>query len=107
MALPPVEILITASVACLICGRNAKKSFANGLGRRRAGYAREDAGSRHRARAASIADWAMASAVTGRWGDIDGVWIEPVGAQVMMTLGDLRMVYFTRRPHRSRAHHLR
>lgn len=24
--------------------------------------------------------------VTGRWGDIDGVWTEPVMAQVMMTL---------------------
>ena len=29
---------------------------------------------------------AISSAVTGRWGDIDGVWIEPVTAQLMMTL---------------------
>jgi hypothetical protein len=29
---------------------------------------------------------AISSAVTGRWGDIDGVWIEPVTAQVMMAL---------------------
>ena len=28
----------------------------------------------------------MAKSVTGRCGDIDGVWIEPVTAQVMMTL---------------------
>jgi hypothetical protein len=28
----------------------------------------------------------ISSAVTGRCGDIDGVWIEPVTAQVMMTL---------------------
>ncbi|GAB1846118.1 hypothetical protein MyNCGM683_09430 [Achromobacter xylosoxidans] len=36
--------------------------------------------------AASIAAWAIWSGVTGRWGDIDGVWTEPVMAQVMMTL---------------------
>ena len=29
---------------------------------------------------------AISSGVTGRWGDIDGVWIAPVTAQVMMTL---------------------
>ncbi|MCY1535090.1 hypothetical protein D9M68_704810 [compost metagenome] len=38
------------------------------------------------AAAASSADWAISSGVTGRWGDIDGVWTEPVIAQVMMTL---------------------
>ena len=43
------------------------------------------------ASAAAIAASAMASAVTGRCGDIEGVWIEPVGAQVMMTLLDLRI----------------
>jgi hypothetical protein len=29
---------------------------------------------------------AISSAVTGKCGDIDGVWIAPVTAQVMMTL---------------------
>jgi hypothetical protein len=29
--------------------------------------------------------------VTGRWGDMDGVWIDPVMAQVMMTLDLARM----------------
>ncbi len=32
IALPPVEILITASVAFLIRGRNSMKCFAEGLG---------------------------------------------------------------------------
>jgi hypothetical protein len=38
------------------------------------------------ASAASIAAAAMSSGVTGRCGDIDGVWIAPVTAQLMMTL---------------------
>ena len=33
-----------------------------------------------------MADSAISSGVTGKCGDIDGVWIEPVMAQVMMTL---------------------
>src|SRR6185437_11073953 len=38
------------------------------------------------ASAAPIAASAISLAVTGIAGDIDGVWIEPVTAQVMMTL---------------------
>ena len=38
------------------------------------------------ASAAPIAASAISSGVTGRCGDIDGVWIAPVTAQVMMTL---------------------
>jgi hypothetical protein len=38
------------------------------------------------ASAAPIADSAISAAVTGRNGDIDGVWIAPVMAQLMMTL---------------------
>ena len=41
------------------------------------------------ASAAPIAASAISSGVTGRYGDIEGVWIEPVTAQVMMTLRDL------------------
>jgi hypothetical protein len=33
---------------------------------------------------APIAASAISSAVIGRYGDIDGVWIDPVTAQVMM-----------------------
>src|SRR5262245_51369082 len=38
------------------------------------------------ASAASIEARAISSGVSGRWGVIVGVWIEPVTAQVMMTL---------------------
>jgi hypothetical protein len=34
------------------------------------------------------ADSAISAGVTGRCGDIDGVWIDPVTAQEMMTLCD-------------------
>src|SRR5262245_58989499 len=37
------------------------------------------------ASAAPMAASAISSGVTGRCGDIDGVWIDPVTAQVMMT----------------------
>lgn len=37
------------------------------------------------ASAAPIAASAISFDVTGRWGDIDGVWISPVTAQVMIT----------------------
>jgi hypothetical protein len=40
------------------------------------------------ASAAPNADSAISAAVTGRWGDIDGVWIDPVTAQEMMTFRD-------------------
>jgi hypothetical protein len=35
---------------------------------------------------ASHAESAISSGVTGKWGDIEGVWIDPVMAHVMMTL---------------------
>jgi hypothetical protein len=35
--------------------------------------------------AAAMDDSAISSGVTGRCGDIDGVWIAPVTAQLMMT----------------------
>ena len=86
MALPPVEMLTTASVACLIRGRKAMKSSAFGLGAAVGGVARVEVQDRRApASAAAIACSAIWSAVTGRYGDIDGVWIDPVGAQVMMT----------------------
>src|SRR5712671_969828 len=51
------------------------------------------------ASAAPNADSAISAAVTGRWGDIDGVWIDPVTAQEMMTLTD-DMVFFLQRAFR-------
>ena len=44
------------------------------------------------ASAASIAPAAISSGVIGRCGVIEGVWIEPVTAQVMMTLRLAAMV---------------
>jgi hypothetical protein len=38
------------------------------------------------ASAAPMAASAISAAVTGKYGDIDGVWMEPVTAQVMMIL---------------------
>ena len=46
------------------------------------------------ASAASIDCWAISAGVIGRCGDIVGVWIEPVTAQVMMTLRRLAMALF-------------
>ena len=43
------------------------------------------------ASAAAIAAVAISSGVTGRCGDIDGVWIDPVTAQVTTTLRLLAM----------------
>jgi hypothetical protein len=36
---------------------------------------------------------AISCDVTGKCGDIDGVWIEPVTAQVMMTFRDFAMSF--------------
>src|SRR3954451_510860 len=44
------------------------------------------------ASAAPIAASGISSGVTGRCGDIDGVWIAPVTAQVMMTFGGFMSV---------------
>ncbi len=67
------------------------KSSARGLGLPSAGLRAWRWSTAAPASAAPSAASAIWSAVTGRCGDIDGVWIEPVGAQVMMTLFDLRM----------------
>ena len=85
-ALPPVEMLMTASVDCLMRGRKRSKSAALGLGLPSASLRAWRWRIEAPASAASIAAVAISSGVTGRCGDIDGVWIEPVTAQVMMTL---------------------
>src|ERR1700729_1712950 len=45
------------------------------------------------ASAAASAEEAISAAVTGKWGDIDGVWIDPVTAQEMMILRDAMNVF--------------
>jgi hypothetical protein len=86
--LPPVEMLITASVAWLMRGRKAPKCSADGLGRPSMGSRACRCRIEAPAAAASMAASAIWSGVIGRCGDIDGVWIEPVGAQVMMIFLD-------------------
>ena len=85
VALPPVEMLMTASVASLIRGRNAMKCSADGTGAAIDGIARMQMQDRRAGLGGFDAGLCDLSGVTGRYGDIDGVWIEPVGAQVIMT----------------------
>src|SRR5690606_10966054 len=89
--LPPVEMLITASVDCFTRGRKRMKSSALGEGLPSASLRAWRCRIAAPASAAPIAASAIWSAVTGRCGDMEGVWIEPVGAQVMMALLVLRM----------------
>src|SRR3984957_10124764 len=83
---PPVVMLMTASQACLMRGRNCMNTAGSGVGRpslaSRAWRWRMAAP----ASAASIACFATSSGVSGRCGLMVGVWIDPVTAQVMMTL---------------------
>jgi hypothetical protein len=50
------------------------------------------------ASAAPIAPSAISSGVTGRCGLMDGVWIDPVIAQLMMMLSDAVAMAATARP---------
>src|SRR5881392_3701355 len=78
---PPVVMLMTAAQRCLITFRNGANASGDWSGR-------PSFGSRacRCTTAAPIAASAISLAVTGIAGDIDGVWIEPVTAQVIMTL---------------------
>ncbi len=90
--LPPVVMLIAALVCCLM--RERKRPNASGVwsgrplsGLRACRWITEAPAS------AAASELAMiSSGVIGRCGDIDGVWIAPVTAQVMMTLRPLAMV---------------
>src|SRR3982751_3851722 len=84
--LPPVVILMTASQACLMRGANIRKSAGSGEGRPSFGSRACRCRIAAPASAASIACVAIWSGVNGSASDIVGVWIEPVTAQVMMTL---------------------
>src|SRR5262245_13481573 len=85
---PPVVMLITASHASLMAGRNSMNTFGSGVGR-------PSLGSRAcrwiiaaPAFAAATDSSAICFGVIGRCGVIVGVWIEPVTAQVMITFLD-------------------
>src|SRR3954465_1490035 len=83
---PPVVMFTTTLQACLIFLRNGSKALGCWSGR-------PSFGSRAcRCTIAAPASWApiaaaaISSAVIGRCGDIEGVWIAPVTAQVITTL---------------------
>src|SRR5205814_4824153 len=83
---PPVVMLTTASQLDAISGRNRANTSGSGVGRPSAGSRACRCTIAAPACAAPIAPAAISSGVTGRCGDIVGVWIAPVTAQVMMTL---------------------
>src|ERR1700742_2206502 len=85
---PPVVRLMTASLRCLITFRNGSNSAGVWSGAPVSGLRACRWMIAAPASAALIAASAISSGVTGRFGDIDGVWIAPVTAQVMITLFD-------------------
>src|SRR5882724_13612570 len=82
---PPVVMLTTQLERCLITWRNGAKASGDWSGRPSLGLRACRCTMAAPASAAPMAASAISLAVIGRCGDIDGVWIEPVTAQVMMT----------------------
>src|SRR6516164_8166074 len=76
----------TASVACLMRGRNCMNAFGSGDGRPSFGSRACRCRIAAPACAASMAWVAIWSGVIGNGSDMVGVWIEPVIAQLMMIL---------------------
>src|SRR6266478_8255658 len=85
---PPVVRLTTTLDCCLMARRNGSNASGDWSGRPSCGLRAWRCTIAAPASAAPNADSAISTAVTGRWGDIDGVWIDPVIAQEMMTLRD-------------------
>src|SRR3954452_7040380 len=83
---PPVVMFTTTGERCLITLRKGAKASGVWSGRPSCGLRACKCTTAAPASAAPIAASAISWAVIGRCGDIDGVWIEPVTAQVMMTL---------------------
>src|SRR5215831_11172865 len=88
---PPVVMLTTQSDRCLITLRNGANASGDWSGLPSLGLRACRCTMAAPAWAAPMAASAISAAVIGRCGDIDGVWIEPVTAQVMMTLRALAM----------------
>src|SRR6185312_6004613 len=88
---PPVVMFTTTLERCLITFRNGAKASGVWSGRPSLGLRACRCTMAAPASAAPIAASAISLAVMGRCGDMDGVWIEPVTAQVMMTLRALAM----------------
>ena len=88
---PPVVMLTTQLERCLITLRNGANASGDWSGRPSLGLRACRCTMAAPASAAPMAASAISLAVIGRCGDIEGVWIEPVTAQVMMTLRALAM----------------
>ena len=86
---PPVVMLTTQLERCLITLRNGANASGDWSGRPSFGLRACRCTMAAPASAAPMAASAISLAVIGRCGDIEGVWIEPVTAQVMMTLRPL------------------
>src|SRR5215469_2787716 len=95
---PPVVMLITAPVDCLIRGRNCMKTPGSGVGRPSFGSRAWRCRIAAPASAAAIASLAISSGVRGKCGLIVGVWIDPVTAQVMTTLPPTGMAFLPHAP---------
>ncbi|MNT10922.1 hypothetical protein D3C72_1457760 [compost metagenome] len=89
---PPVVMFRMALLRALMSGRNCANSLGSWSGRPVSGSRACRCSIAAPASAAATASSAICRGVIGRYGDIEGVWIEPVTAQVMMTFGDLRML---------------
>src|SRR3954471_18178609 len=89
---PPVVMLMTAFELCLMFFRKGAKASGLWSGRPSFGSRACRCTTAAPASAAPIAASAISLAVTGIAGDIDGVWMEPVTAQVMITLFFLAIV---------------
>src|SRR3954453_12165700 len=83
---PPVVMLMAASVLALIRGRKGRNASGVWSGCPVSGSRACRCRMEAPASAAAIAWSAISSGVIGRYSDIDGVWIAPVTAQVMITL---------------------
>src|SRR5215831_8451553 len=91
---PPVVMLTTASVACLMRGRNCMNTAGSPVGRPSCGLRACRCRIAAPASAAPIACEAIWSGVIGKASDMVGVWMAPVMAQLMMTLSDLAAICF-------------
>src|SRR5262245_18712746 len=90
---PPVVMFTTTLERCLITLRNGANASGVWSGRPSCGLRACRCTIAAPDSAGPMAASAISYAVTGRCGDIDGVWIEPVTAQVIMTLRDFAMTF--------------
>src|SRR5262249_43301834 len=93
---PPVVMLITASVDCLMRGRNCMNIAGSPVGRPSLGSRACRCRIAAPASAAPMACSAIWSGVTGKASDMVGGWIALVTARVMMPLSDFAAIGLSR-----------